>query len=78
MRKSLTGTVLSDKMQKTVVVEVKRVKQHPLYKKRYTESKKFYVHDLQEEAAVGDRVEIEEVGPISKKKNWRLVRVIEE
>ncbi|MGC8743336.1 MAG: 30S ribosomal protein S17 [Verrucomicrobiia bacterium] len=77
VRKERIGVVVSDKMHKTIVVEVHRRVQHPKFKKVISKYKKFYVHDEKEEAKVGDIVRIEETRPISKLKRWRLVEVIE-
>lgn len=73
MNKQLTGTVVSDKMDKTVVVEITRLKQHPRYKKRYEVSKKYKAHDEREQYHPGDRVVIEECRPLSKDKKWRVI-----
>lgn len=73
MRRKLQGTVISDKMQKTVVVRVDRMKMHPKYKKRYTVSSKFKAHDEKGEYHVGDKVVIEETRPLSRDKRWRVV-----
>lgn len=78
MNKKLQGTVVSDKMDKTVVVEVSRLKQHPRYKKRYEVDKKFKAHDEEEQYQVGDEVIIEECRPISKDKKWRVKRLAQE
>lgn len=77
MKRRLQGEVVSDKMDKTIVVLVKRFITHPLYKKRYLRSKKYKVHDENNEYKVGDLVEIEETRPISKEKRWRVVRKID-
>ena len=77
IRKSKVGTVMSDKMDKTVVVRVERVVQHPVYKK-YTKRRTTYkAHDEKNEFKVGDRVEIVETRPLSKEKRWRVLRLIE-
>ena len=76
-RKERTGEVVSDKMDKTIVVRVERRFRHPKFKKVVTQYKKFYAHDEKEEANVGDRVRIEETRPLSKSKSWRLVEVVE-
>jgi len=68
----LKGIVVSDKMEKTVVVEVTRYKQHPKYKKRYKISKRYQAHDEKNKCKVGETVEIEECKPISKNKKWRI------
>jgi small subunit ribosomal protein S17 len=73
-KKQLTGTIISDKMQKTVVVEVERIKKHPLYKRRYKFHKKYKAHNEKGEYHVGDRVIIEECRPISKEKRWRVIK----
>ena len=72
-KKTLRGTVVSDAMDKTVVVEVGRFVQHPKYKKFYTTSKKYHAHDEQNQYKVGDKVEIIETKPISKKKSFIVV-----
>ena len=77
LRKSRVGVVVSDKMDKTIVVAVKDSVQHPLYKKILKRTKKFKAHDENNEAGIGDRVEIMETRKISKDVNWRLVRIIE-
>ena len=73
-KKQLTGQIVSDKMDKTVVVEVDTVKQHPLYKKRYKMHKKYHAHDENNEYQEGDEVMIEECRPRSKKKRWRVIK----
>ena len=72
-RRQLTGTVVSDKMQKTVVVEIEQIKEHPKYKRRYKVHKKYQAHDEKGECKVGDKVLIEECRPISKEKRWRVI-----
>lgn len=72
-KKTLRGTVVSDKMDKTVVVEVGRFVKHPKYKKFYTISKKYHAHDENNQYKIGDEVEIVEVNPISKKKSFAVV-----
>ena len=74
MKKQLTGIVISNKMQKTVVVEVERLKEHPKYKRRFRVHKKYKAHAEIGEYQVGDRVIIEECRPISKEKHWRVIR----
>ena len=71
------GTVVSDKMEKTIVVKVERQFSHPLYKRTVKKSKKFMAHDELETAKIGDRVEIIESRPYSSRKRWRLVRVLD-
>ena len=75
-KKQLTGTVISNKMQKTVVVRVERLKEHPKYKRRFRVHKKYKAHDEKQECKIGDRVIIEECRPMSKEKRWRVVRKI--
>ncbi|AEH50820.1 30S ribosomal protein S17 [Pseudothermotoga thermarum] len=75
-RKRLIGVVVSDKMDKTIVVKVTRKFQHPLYKKTIERSKKYHAHDEFNQCKVGDIVEIEECRPLSKTKRWRLVRIL--
>ena len=77
LRKPRVGVVVSDKMDKTIVVAVKDSVQHPLYKKILKRTKKFKAHDENNEAGIGDRVEIMETRKFSKYVNWRLVRIIE-
>ena len=74
--KTKTGQVVSDKMDKTIVVAVENLVQHPLYKKRVRRTKKFQAHDEANEAHVGDVVRIGETRPISKHKTWRLLEII--
>jgi len=73
MKKQLTGTIISNKMQKTVVVRVERLKEHPKYKRRYRVYKKYKAHDEKGEYKAGDKVLIEECRPISKEKKWRVI-----
>ena len=77
LRKHLVGVVVSDKMDKTIVVAVRDSVQHPLYKKILKRTKKFKAHDENNEAGIGDRVEIMETRKLSKDVNWRLVKIIE-
>ena len=72
-KRVLNGVVVSDKMNKTIVVSVERVKIHPKYHKRYTRSTKMKAHDEKGEYHVGDAVVIEECKPISRDKRWRVV-----
>ena len=76
-RKERVGNVVSDKMNKTIVVRVERRFRHPRFKKVVTAYSKFYAHDEKNEAKVGDRVRIQETRPLSKTKCWRLVEVVE-
>ena len=75
-RKIRDGVVVSDKMDKTIVVRVERRTRHPLYGKEIRSSRKFYAHDEENSAQVGDRVRITETRPLSKNKNWRLLDVL--
>ena len=77
LRKTRVGVVVSDKMDKTIVVAVKDSVQHPLYKKIMKRTVKFKAHDEKNECGVGDRVEIMESRPISADKRWRLAQIIE-
>lgn len=77
MSKTLIGNVCSDKLDKTIVVRVQTRKQHPLYRKQYTVSKKFMADDPKNEAKLGDRVSIVSTRPLSAHKHHRLERVIE-
>lgn len=76
-RKVKTGKVVSDKMDKTIVVAVERLVQHPLYKKSIKKTVKFKAHDENNDSHIGDIVEIMETRPLSKDKRWRVVEVIE-
>ena len=76
-RKQRTGVVVSDKMDKTVVVRVERTVQHPLYKKIMRRRKQFQAHDETNVCALGDQVLIEECRPLSRHKQWRVVEILE-
>jgi len=76
-RKVRQGTVVSDAMDKTVVVSVERQFAHPLYGKRVTRRKKYHAHDERNEFRSGDLVVIEETRPLSKRKRWRVVKLVE-
>lgn len=76
-RKIREGLVVSDKMDKTVVVAVERLKRHPLYGRVQRVTKRFKAHDENNEYKVGDRIRIMETRPISKDKNWRVLDVVE-
>lgn len=76
-RKVREGLVTSDAMDKTIVVTITYRKPHPQYRKMLLQSKKFYVHDENNEAGVGDKVRIAETRPLSATKRWRLVEIIE-
>ena len=73
MKRRLKGIVVSDKMDKSVVVKVESLKSHPIYHKKYKTTTKFMAHDAANESKIGDVVEIEEVRPISKDKRWKVV-----
>ncbi len=77
LRKTRTGKVVSNKMDKTIVVAIEDNVKHPLYGKIIKTTKKFKAHDEKNECNVGDKVKIMETRPISKDKNWRLVEIIE-
>lgn len=77
LRKTKTGTVSSDKMNKTITVAVERKVKHPIYGKFVKKTTKFHAHDEKNEAKPGDVVKIEETRPLSKTKCWRLVEIIE-
>lgn len=76
-RKVLRGTVVSDKMDKTITVEITTRKRHPLYSKRVKYSKKYKAHDALNEAKIGDVVVIMETRPLSATKRFRLVKIVE-
>jgi small subunit ribosomal protein S17 len=76
-RKVRTGVVVSDKMDKTVLVRVDRKVRHPLYKKTVARSNKLAAHDESNEAHVGDTVRVMETRPLSKSKRWRVVEIVE-
>lgn len=76
-RKVRVGRVVSDKGDKTIIVAIERLVQHRLYKRIVRRTKKLYAHDEQNDAHVGDTVEVMETRPLSKTKHWRLVRVVE-
>ena len=76
-RKTRTGFVVSDKMDKTVVVSTSQTVRHPLYSKIYKRNSKLYAHDETNDARVGDLVVVSETRPLSKTKRWRVVEVLE-
>ena len=78
LRRTATGRVVSDKMEKTITVLVERQVRHPLYGKYVKRSKKMHVHDPEQACKIGDYVVIEECRPLSKTKSWRLVKVLEQ
>ena len=77
LRKNRIGKVVSDKMEKTIVVAIETKVRHPLYGKTVNRTTKFKVHDENNEAKIGDRVSIMETRPLSKDKRWRLVEIVE-
>ena len=77
LRKERVGLVVSDKMDKTVVVAITDKKKHPLYKKTITYTKRFKAHDEANECQVGDKVRIVETRKLSKDKNWRVAEIVE-
>ena len=77
VRKVRIGTVVSDKMDKTVVVSVERQFAHPLYTKQMTRHSRFHAHDEEDEYREGDVVRIEETRPLSKRKRWRVVELLD-
>jgi small subunit ribosomal protein S17 len=77
MRKTRVGKVVSDKMQKTVVVQIERRVPHPIYGKMVTRTKKLKAHDEENTAKTGDTVRIAETRPLSKDKRWRVVEIVE-
>jgi small subunit ribosomal protein S17 len=77
MRKTRTGKVVSDKMDKTIVVAIETSVKHPLYKKIVKRTYKLKAHDENNECAIGDKVKVMETRPLSKDKRWRLVEIIE-
>lgn len=77
LRKERIGVVVSNKMEKTIVVSVKRKMKHPIYGKFVNKTSKLYAHDEQNTCSVGDTVKIMETKPLSKSKRWRLVEIVE-
>jgi small subunit ribosomal protein S17 len=75
-KRKLVGVVVSNKMQKTIVVQVDRMVKHPLYKKYLKRRSKFYTHDHENQCNIGDTVLIMECRPLSKQKRWRLVEIL--
>lgn len=75
-RKTMTGTVVSDKMDKTIVVAIEDRVKHPLYKKIVKKTYKLKAHDEKNECVIGDRVKVMETRPLSKEKRWRLVEIV--
>jgi len=77
IRRQMVGTVISDKMQKTVVVQVERLVKHAVYKKYVRRRSKFAVHDANNTSQIGDKVIITETKPLSRTKRWRVSKVVE-
>jgi small subunit ribosomal protein S17 len=77
LRKERIGVVVSNKMQKSIVVEIERREKHPIYGKFIKKTNRFMAHDEKEECNIGDTVRIMETRPLSKRKHWRLVEIIE-
>jgi small subunit ribosomal protein S17 len=77
-KRKLVGVVVSNKMQKTIVVQVDRLVKHPLYKKYLKRKSKFYAHDQENDCKIGDTVLIVECRPLSKQKRWRLVEILKQ
>ena len=76
-RKTRIGIVVSNKMQKTITVQLDRTMKHPLYTRVIKSRSKLYAHDENNEAGIGDKVEVMETRPLSKLKRWRLIKVLE-
>jgi small subunit ribosomal protein S17 len=77
IRKTRTGTVVSNKMQKSIVVAIERRVAHPIYKKYFKKTTTLMAHDEKNECSIGDVVKIMETRPLSKRKTWRLVEIVE-
>lgn len=77
MARTITGTVVSDKSDKTIVINVTTRQTHPLYKKQYTVNTKYMAHDDKNQAKIGDLVTISETRPISRRKNFSLIKIVE-
>lgn len=77
MRKIRTGKVVSDKMNKTVVVAVESLVSHPMYKRTIRRTKKFKAHDEENSCRIGDKVKIMETRPLSKEKRWRVIEILD-
>ncbi len=76
-RKVRQGVVISNASDKTIVVQIKERKPHPVYKKMMTSTKKLHAHDENNEASIGDTVQVMETRPLSKMKRWRLLKIVE-
>ncbi len=77
LRKTRVGTVVGDKMDKTITVAIERKVPHPIYKKYFKKTTKLMAHDEKSECGIGDKVKIMETRPLSKNKRWRLVEIVE-
>jgi len=77
MRKSRMGTVISNKMDKTIIIRIDRTMRHPLYERIIRTHSKLYAHDENNDARIGDRVKVMETRPLSKLKRWRLTEIVE-
>ncbi|MCH7827547.1 MAG: 30S ribosomal protein S17 [Bacteroidetes bacterium] len=77
LRKIRIGTVVSDKMDKSITVTIERKVPHPIYKKYFKKTTKLMAHDEKDECRIGDKVKIMETRPLSSKKRWRLIEIIE-
>ncbi|PKL83027.1 MAG: 30S ribosomal protein S17 [Ignavibacteriae bacterium HGW-Ignavibacteriae-3] len=77
LRKTRIGTVVSNKMRKSIIVAIERRVAHPIYKKYFKKTTKLMAHDEKQECGIGDVVKIMETRPLSKRKNWRLVSIVE-
>ena len=75
-KKTLVGKVISDKMNKTIIVQVEYLKEHPIYKRILRKFSKFKVHDEENKAKIGDMVKISQTRPLSKEKRWRLLEIL--
>ncbi len=77
LRKTRIGVVVSNKMDKTISVSIERKVPHPIYKKYFKKTSKLMAHDEKRECGIGDKVKIMEIRPLSKRKRWRLVEIVE-
>jgi small subunit ribosomal protein S17 len=77
LRKTRIGMVVSNKMDKTITVAIERKVAHPIYKKYFKKTTKLMAHDEKKECSIGDKVKIMEIRPLSSRKRWRLVEIIE-
>lgn len=77
MRKVITGRVVSDKMDKTVVVAVETMVKHPMYQRIIRRTRKFKAHDAENSCRIGDKVQLTETRPLSKEKRWRVTEILE-